>query len=138
MSASARLPICPSTGNCTSMFDATTTSAIAATNGKYAEKRGIFLSWVMEPVGRLPEAAKSGRLFGGLLGDLLLQEPGALRQFRRIGLGEKGVEAAAMLDRAQRIGRNAQAHILVQRLGDQRHLDQVGQELALGLVVGVA
>ncbi|WP_206632841.1 hypothetical protein, partial [Mesorhizobium sp. M7A.F.Ca.US.006.04.2.1] len=31
------------------MFDATTTSAMAATKGKYREKEVIFLSWVMEP-----------------------------------------------------------------------------------------
>src|SRR4051812_36348715 len=110
MSASAMPPAIPCTGNCTNMLEATTTTAMAATNGRVAESRFIFLSWVMEPVGLpLPavryrdphraggRSASGGRLVGQLLGDLLLQHLGALRQIVGIGLGQEGVEAAAML-----------------------------------------
>ena len=48
------------------------------------------------------------------------------------------VEATAMLDGTKRVGRDAQAHVLVQRFRDQRHVDKVRQEATLGLVVGVA
>ena len=45
-----------------------------------------------------------------LLLDFALDRAGVLRKLVALRLGEEGVEAAAMLDRAKRVGRNAQAH----------------------------
>src|SRR2546423_1388711 len=42
-----------------------------------------------------------------------------------------------MLDRAQAVGRHAQLHALPERIGDQGHVLQIGQERALGLINGV-
>ncbi|EAU41251.1 hypothetical protein FP2506_00750 [Fulvimarina pelagi HTCC2506] len=83
--------------------------------------------------------ALSGRFarLGELLRDLALQQSGALGQFVLVRLQEKRVEAAAMLDRAQGMGRDLQAIALTERVGDQRDAAQVGQEAAAGLVVRV-
>jgi uncharacterized PurR-regulated membrane protein YhhQ (DUF165 family) len=81
---------------------------------------------------------RSGGLLGGFLGDLPLQQTGALRQLVFLRLDEEGVEAAAMLDRAQRRRGNAETVALAHGFGHQRHLAQIGKEPAPGLVVGVA
>ena len=47
----------------------------------------------------------------------------------------EGVETAAMLDRAQRSSRHAQAHGAAQRVGDQRDIAQVRQEARAGAMV---
>src|SRR3546814_13783932 len=54
------------------------------------------------------------------------------------GLQQPVVEAAIMFDRTQAVGRYAQLHALAERVRQQRHILQVRQEGALGLVVGVA
>src|SRR6186713_284328 len=54
------------------------------------------------------------------------------------GLEQPVIEAAVVLDRAQAVSRNAELEALVELLAEQRHVLQVGQEHALGLVVGVA
>src|SRR5580704_5900025 len=43
-----------------------------------------------------------------------------------------------MLDRAQRRGADAQAHRAFERLGDQRDLNEIGQEARARLTVGMA
>src|SRR6478735_1465587 len=73
-----------------------------------------------------------------LLLDFALDDAGILRKLFALRLGEEGVEAAAMLDRAKRVGRNAQAHRALERVGEQRDVAEVRQELPLGLVVRVA
>lgn len=67
-----------------------------------------------------------------------LQLEGARRQIVGLGLDQEGVEAAIVVDALDRIGRNAQAHVARQRFRDERHVDEVRQEAALGLDVGVA
>src|SRR5690606_31306723 len=75
---------------------------------------------------------KSG---GGLSGaDFLLD---AQRQRRQIGivlLEQEGIEATAVLDGAQRRSRHAQLDRTVQRLGQQGHVEQVGEKAAAGTV----
>src|SRR6186997_2169984 len=48
------------------------------------------------------------------------------------------VEPAVVLDRTQPVRRDAKLEAAVELLAQQRHVLQVGQEDALGLVVGVA
>src|SRR5690606_20380308 len=79
-----------------------------------------------------------GRLLGSLFCNLFLEQPGALGEFGLVGLGKETVEPAAMLDRTQTGGGNAQPNVLVQRLRHQRQLLEVRQEPAPGLVVGMA
>lgn len=43
-----------------------------------------------------------------------------------------------MVDALDRVGRDAQAHVALQGFADERHVDEVRQEAALGLDVGVA
>lgn len=43
-----------------------------------------------------------------------------------------------MIDALDRVGGDAQAHVAAQRFADEGHVDQVRQEAALGLDVGVA
>lgn len=43
-----------------------------------------------------------------------------------------------MVDALDRVGRDAQAHVALQGFRDERHVDEVRQEAALGLDVGVA
>lgn len=43
-----------------------------------------------------------------------------------------------MVDALDRVGRDAQAHVARQGFRDERHVDEVRQEAALGLDVGVA
>src|SRR3546814_5602680 len=59
------------------------------------------------------------------------------RELFLAGLEQPVVKAAHMLDRTQAVGRHPQLDALLQRFGDQRHVLQVRQENALGLVIGV-
>lgn len=43
-----------------------------------------------------------------------------------------------MVDALHRVGGDAQAHVALQGFRDERHVDEVRQEAALGLDVGVA
>lgn len=43
-----------------------------------------------------------------------------------------------MVDALDRVGGDAQAHVAAERFADERHVDEVRQEAALGLDVGVA
>lgn len=43
-----------------------------------------------------------------------------------------------MVDALDRVGGDAQAHVAAERFRDERHVDEVRQEAALGLDVGVA
>src|SRR5208283_4144922 len=66
------------------------------------------------------------------------ESEGVDREFGVAGLEQEGVEAAAMLDRAQGGGGDAQAHRTLQRVRDQRDIDEVRQEPRTGLVIGMA
>src|SRR3954470_25054253 len=82
--------------------------------------------------------AESGR--GGLrllLDDLALQAADLEAQRIVARLGQPIVEPADMLDRTQAVHGNAQLDPALQRVGDERNVLQIGQERALGLVVGV-
>src|SRR3546814_443276 len=78
------------------------------------------------------------RLVGQLLRDFLFHLAGIGRQLRVAGLHQPVVEPAIMLDRPQAVRRYAQLHALAERVRQQRHILQIGQEGALGLVVRVA
>src|SRR2546421_8814166 len=69
---------------------------------------------------------------------LALELLAALGQLLVAGLHQEGVEPAAPLHRLQCVRTDAQPHLALQRVGDQRHLAQVGAEGALGLVLGMA
>jgi hypothetical protein len=73
-----------------------------------------------------------------LLADLTLQQASANRKIALVSLGQECIKATAMFDRAQRMGGNAKTETLAERVGDQRDIAQVRQELALGLVVRMA
>src|SRR5262245_55264234 len=60
-----------------------------------------------------------------LLLDLALDVERALREFSILRLGEEGIEPAAMIDAAQRIGGHAQAHRAAERVRQERHVQQV-------------
>src|SRR5690606_10771639 len=77
---------------------------------------------------------------GGLrrLLELALDLEGARAELLVAGLEQPVVEPAVVLDRAQPVGRDAELEALVELLAQQRDVLQVGQEHALGLVVGVA
>src|SRR5829696_2041458 len=76
--------------------------------------------------------------FGALLLEVALEHAHVRRQLALRGFGQEGVEPAAMLDRAKRVRRHPQAHRALQRVGLERHVHEVRQELALGLAVRVA
>ena len=67
---------------------------------------------------------------------LELQRP--RRQFGVARFGEERIEAAAMIDAAQRLGADAQPDRTAERIGNQRDVKQVGQKPPLGFAVGVA
>ncbi len=114
--------------------------------------RVIFLSWVMEPAGTHPSGrAQEGR--AGRPPDRKIRRPAVRRaSWRSASSGAaraaKARSASALARKASRpprcstersaLAEMRSAHILVQRFRDQRHLDEVRQEPALGLVVGVA
>ena len=60
------------------------------------------------------------------------------RQLIVLGAQQEGVEAAAVVDRLQRIGRDPQLDRAPERVGDHGDIEQIGQEPALGLAVRVA
>lgn len=76
------------------------------------------------------------------LADLLLDRALEVQRLRRQVFGfrlqQKRVEAAIVVDAFQRIGRDAQAHVAAERIRDEGDVDQVRQEPALGLDIGVA
>ncbi len=61
-----------------------------------------------------------------------------LRKLGLVGLHQEGVQTTAVLDRAQRVGRNPQGGTILQLIGRLRHVDEVRQEDLLGLAVRVA
>jgi hypothetical protein len=73
-----------------------------------------------------------------LLLDRALQLQRARRQLVGLGLEQERIEAAAVVDALDRVGRDAQAHVAAERVGDEGDVAQVRQEPALGLDVGVA
>lgn len=78
-----------------------------------------------------------GRFFQRLL-DLALQHPRLAAQLAAGGRGQKGVDAAALLDRADGTGAHPDLDLTVERVAEQRGVLQIGQEPPLGLVVRVA
>src|ERR1700680_4332034 len=60
------------------------------------------------------------------------------RQLGVFGLEQEGVEAAAMIDGLERVGRNPQPDRAVERVRYQRDIEQIGQEPPLGLAVRMA
>jgi len=84
---------------------------------------------------RSKQSARCGEL---LLFDLALQLQCLRREVACACLGQERVEAAAVVDRLQRVGRNTQAHRAAERVRDQGDVAQVRQKPALGLVVLVA
>ena len=80
----------------------------------------------------------SARLGFLLLGDLALEVEHARGELAVLRLEQEGVEAAAVVDRLQRVGRDARAHRAPERIRAQRDIDQVRHEAPLGLDVGVA
>ncbi len=80
-----------------------------------------------------PGALRGGgrRGLGDLLLDVALEQASGLRQLDLARLDEEGVEAAAVLDRAQRVGvtrrrtrrlRASDCSVTLQRFGRNRHL----------------
>jgi len=111
---------------------------------KKALVRVIFLSWVMEPEKKPDKPAfseenlPSGRLLCLFLSNLALEKPRPLGQFLVTGFEKKGIKAAAMLNRTQRMRRNTQPVALTQRFRDQRNIAKIRQKTTTRLVVGVA
>src|SRR5579883_799524 len=73
-----------------------------------------------------------------LLLDRALDVARAHRELLVLGLEQEGVEAAAAVDRLQRIGGNAQLHRAAERVRHHGDVDQIGEEAPLGLDVRVA
>ena len=83
------------------------------------------------------QARRLSRL-GLLLLDRALEVARLGRQHVVLGLQQEGIEAAAMIDGLERIGRDPQLHRAPERVGDHGDVEQVRQEPPLGLDVGVA
>src|SRR5690606_19122059 len=125
---------------------------MASIAGISREKEGvsidIFLSWVMEPAKKADESrpflsnhlaeSLGSDCFSLLLCDLTLQQASALRQFLVVGLDEERIQTAAMFDRTQGVGGNAQTIALAEGFGHQRNIAEVRQKAATRLVVRVA
>ncbi|VXB97031.1 hypothetical protein BOSE127_160273 [Bosea sp. 127] len=75
---------------------------------------------------------------GELLLDVALQRQRARRELTGRSLDQEGVEAAAVIDGAQRIRRDAQADRTAERIRLKRDVDEVRPEDRLGLAVRVA
>jgi hypothetical protein len=73
-----------------------------------------------------------------LLLDRPLQFQCARREHLGAGFQQKRVEAAIVVDALDRVGGDAQAHVLAQRVRDEGDVAEVRQEPPLGLDVGVA
>src|SRR5262249_39659686 len=54
------------------------------------------------------------------------------------GLGQERIEATAALHGLERMGADAQAHLALQGIADQRHVDQIRPKRAFGLVFRMA
>ena len=76
--------------------------------------------------------------FGALLGDLALELHRIVGELGLVGLDEKIIETAAMLDRTQRRRADAQAYGALEHVGGKRDLDEIGQEARARLAVGMA
>src|SRR5258708_15798462 len=97
--------------------------------------------WESRPAAFLRHLSSgSGQLHDGfeLLGDGALQPAGAHGELAVTCLQEERVDAAAMLDRAERMRSDSQVNLLPERVADQRHLTEIGQEAPTCLVVRVA
>ena len=94
----------------------------------------FIFGWTNEPSPRLRRGCRPRPLL--LNRPLQLQRP--RRQLRALGLEQKRIQPAAMIDRLERIRGDAQADVAAQGVGDEGDVAQVGQEPALGLDVGVA
>src|SRR5215207_4014802 len=79
----------------------------------------------------------SGGGLSGLFSDLALDLARPRAELVVARLAQPIVEPADMFDRTQAVRRNAQLDALPKRVGDQRHVLQIGQERPLGLVIGV-
>src|SRR4051794_1965402 len=73
-----------------------------------------------------------------LLFDLALQAGSRRGKLGDAGLHQPGIEPAIVLDGAQACARHAQPEGAAEHVRNERDVVQVGQELALGLAVGVA
>src|ERR1700728_2328815 len=73
-----------------------------------------------------------------LLLDFALQGAGTGRKLGLGRLDQERVEAAAMLNRAQRSRGDAQTHATAERFRGERHPDEIGQKPRLGFAVRVA
>src|SRR5579872_6567086 len=105
------------------MLHAATTRACAADRG---------------PVWPRPPAARSGVVRSELLLDLPLEVERPLGQIGVLGLDQIGIEAAAMVDAAQRMGRDPQPHRAAERFGHHGDVEQIRQKAPFGLDVGMA
>jgi hypothetical protein len=102
-----------------------------------------FLFWPLPQALRDPPLARLRRLLlvghlRQLLLDRLFQLQRAGRQHVGLGLDQEGVEAAAVVDALDGVGRDPQAHVAAERVRDEGDVAQVRQEPALGLDIGVA
>ena len=86
--------------------------------------------------GRPPTIARPH--FGELLGDLPLEVERLGGKLVLLRLHQEGVEAAAVIDGLERVGRDAQLHRAAERVGHQGDVDQVRQEAPKGLAVRMA
>ena len=73
-----------------------------------------------------------------LLLDRALQVQRAGREQVGFLLDQEGIEAAAVVDALDRVGRDAQAHVAAEHVRDEGDVAQVRQEPALGLGIRVA
>src|SRR6056297_777760 len=88
--------------------------------------------------GPLEHSAKGGSGRGLRLRDLFLHLERARGEVVVLRLGEERVEPAPGIDRAQRRRGDAEFEGAAQRLGHERHIVQIREKPASGLVVGVA
>ena len=91
-----------------------------------------------KPVRRRRASASAARVSACLAAISLRSSRARGESSSSLRLGEEGVEPAAVLHAAQRVGGDAQPHGALQRVAHQRHALQVGQEAAARLVVRVA
>jgi len=73
-----------------------------------------------------------------LLLNVALQMASIDREIIGMSLDQEGIKTTAVLNRAKRMGGNAQGNGAAKSFRLQGHLAQVRQELALGLVVRMA
>src|ERR1700722_13699872 len=114
-----------------------------STAREYAASRKNAKAYAQRPARGGPRRStrnsvrRSGRRLA-LLDDLALELKHPRRQLGVLGFEQEGIEAAAMIDGLERIGANPPPDRAVERIRQQRHIEQVGPKPPLGLTVRMA